>query len=145
MKYRIERENLIYLAALMRKVELSLHRRKNSKDSGLKDYFFDLERDIKGIINLDKSRKAYFLINRYFISQDELDLTLSLLKKFQNYIDDLRLDDKNLMILRLSLTKIRIKLSRRLKRNEVKYVEKIEHYNQNDILDTISLKSLKAI
>lgn len=146
MLYKISKKDHIYLSAFIRKVEMSLIRREFLKDRKLQEYFVDIEKQIVNAITFEKTPiyKYQLFYIRHYITSEELETLMLLLKEFKEYIISLNSSDHKLMNLRVKLIEIQSKLRRRLKKADKRKVDKIEYYNHYNILNTVSLENLNS-
>ncbi|WP_299190299.1 hypothetical protein [uncultured Aquimarina sp.] len=140
-RINIKRKDLISISAYLRHVELSLHRRENDNDLKFKNYFTNSSNKINKVLQYEKVKYSFLntYVNKNFINQSELDIATYLLDDFCRYIENLNYDEKKIMYLRINIGHIQRILSSRLPNKVRKDINQIEHYNQNQILKTISL------
>jgi len=112
-----------------RQVALSLDRREHNKDENLKIYFDD--------------RLCPHLVLKFYkennITDDNLPTCLSLLEEFNDYLVKLYDDSEKLMILRVNLSKLCDNFSKDISVKSRKELDKVEHYNQSDYVETLPI------
>ncbi len=146
-RINIKRKDLIFISAYLRHLELSLHRRDNNKDLKFKNYFLNSNNSINKILQQKKIKGSFIntYVRKNYIYRSELDIITYLLDDFSNYIEELNYGNKKLMYLRININHIQRIISSRLPNKIRKDINQIEHYNQNPILKTKSLKSFMIL
>ncbi len=146
-RINIKREDLIFVSAYLRHLELSLHRRENNRDLKFKNYFANSNNTINKILQHKKIQGSFLntYIKKNFIYKSEFDIIAYLLDDFSKYIEELSYDDKKIMYLRINIGHVQRIISSRLPSKIRKDINQVEHYNQNSILKTKPLKDFMTL
>ncbi len=131
----MQKENHIAgLYCYLRQLALSLDRRERNNDKNLKLFF---EKSINPKVVLSYYENYYDLIN--LLKNDELKKVLFFLEGYSNYLENLHDNTKELKEIRMGLSLLCLELEKYIPVLKKEKLDKIEHYNQNEILKTYPL------
>lgn len=137
----IYKRDFIRICVFLKHIELSIHRRENNEDVKMKSYLLNNKELLDNLLTVQMRKKNIrdFFIEENILFESEINLIEYLLEDVKLYVNGASFDDKKIMFLRVNLKNIYKTISKRLSNKINKEINRIEHYNQNEILETVSL------
>ncbi|WP_350284655.1 hypothetical protein [uncultured Croceitalea sp.] len=130
----------------LRQLALSIDRREDNKDYKLSLFFKNRVKPIS-ILNyyegLEKQSLNENLIRgNSFLTEKQIHRILHLLRESEIYLSNLYDDNDKILRLRTDLSMLSNEIGVNIPKEKKKSLDKIEHYNQNETLETYSLSIL---